>query len=119
LKLDGLKREIEQCLKRCVVIFESSGLMSDRNASFDELTASLGDDLPPRVGFDGWQRLGKSGYRATVISLFTALNDLAQTRLLLREAVHIGKSALWLLQGVLLLVCCVIRVGVWQLPGWT
>lgn len=65
--------------------------MADRNACFDELTASLGDDVPPRVGFDGWQRQGKSGYRACVVSLFNALNDLARSRMLLREALHIGE----------------------------
>ncbi|CAE7845350.1 unnamed protein product, partial [Symbiodinium microadriaticum] len=90
LKLDALRKEVEQCLHRCATIHQTSALMADRNASFDELTASLGDDVPPRVGLDGWQRQGKMGYRACVITLFNALNTLAHSRLLLREAVQTG-----------------------------
>ena len=90
LKQDSLVRELEECVKRCVHIYKTAGLTSDRNTSFDELTASLGDDVPPRVGFDGWQRKGKSGYRTATITLFNSINDLAHSRLLLREAVQTG-----------------------------
>jgi len=90
LKLDSLRGEISQCMKRCVGIYESAVLQADRNCAFDELTASLGDDVPPRVGFDNWQRNGKRGFRAAAVDLLSSLHDLAMARMLLRETIQIS-----------------------------
>ena len=49
-----LRKEIHECLQRCVHNYENCRLHAERNESFLELQACLGDDVPGRVGFPGW-----------------------------------------------------------------
>lgn len=60
--LDRLRHEIVDCIQRCVERYDQAVLQSERNESFDELTASLGDDVEPRVGEEGWKKEGKKAF---------------------------------------------------------
>lgn len=48
-----LRKELHQCVARCVQNYQTCRLHAERNDSFLELQASLADDVPGRVGFDG------------------------------------------------------------------
>jgi hypothetical protein len=48
-----LRKELKQCLDRCVLNYQQCRLHAERNDSFLELQASLAEDVPGRVGFPG------------------------------------------------------------------
>jgi hypothetical protein len=90
--LDQRRQEILSCLQRCVERFTKAILQSERNSSFDELTASLGDDVEPRVGAEGWRREGKKGFRTCLISLLNSLHLFAMVKQRLRSLLEICKG---------------------------
>lgn len=79
------------CINRCTVRYNESILQSERNASFDELTATLGDDLPPRPGADDWRKYGKKGFRTCVCKLLNSLHFRAIEKQRLRSLLGISK----------------------------
>jgi hypothetical protein len=90
--LDQRRQEILSCLQRCVERFTKAILQSERNSSFDELTASLGDDVEPRVGAEGWRREGKKGFRTCLVSLLNSLHLFAMVKQRLRSLLEICKG---------------------------
>lgn len=87
--LDQLRQEILDSIYRCVDRYTKSTLQSERNSSFDELTASLGDDVEPRVGANGWRKKGKKGFRTCLISLLNSLHHFAMVKQRLRSLLEI------------------------------
>lgn len=58
-----LRKELKQCLDRCVERYHACRLHAERNDAFLELQASLADDVPGRVGFTG-KRVQRGEHRA-------------------------------------------------------
>jgi hypothetical protein len=84
--LDQLRQELLNCVYRCVDRYNNAVLQSERNASFDELTASLGDDVEPRPGADGWRKEGgKKGFRTCLVALLNSLHHSAMVKQRLRS----------------------------------
>ena len=65
--------------------FNSCLLYEERNTSFMQLTAMLGDDCPPREGFTDWRGNGVAGLRPLVLAFFDSLHALALLRLMIEE----------------------------------
>ena len=57
----------------------------ERNICFDELTAMLGDDCPPREGFLDWRKDGLPGMRPRCIKFFNLVHTMSIQRLELEE----------------------------------
>jgi hypothetical protein len=85
--LDQLRQSLVECINRCVERYTTAVLQADQNSSFDELTASLGDDIEPRPGADGWRKAGKRGFRTCVIQLLNSLHNVAITKQRLRQII--------------------------------
>jgi len=76
---------IKDALVRGILDYNAKLTYEERNLVFDELTALLGDDYPPREGFFDWRGKGVPGMRPRVIRFFCLIHHMASLRLELLE----------------------------------
>jgi hypothetical protein len=89
--VDNLLEEIKRCITRCMHLYNTRETHTERNKSFEELQYSLGDDVPPRPGLDGWMLHGKKGYRQACLNVCQSLDKLADNRIILRKILQLSK----------------------------
>ena len=76
---------IKDCLARSIIEYNETLTFDERNLTFDQLTALLGDDCPPREGFLDWRREGCPGMRPKVVRFMNLIYDMARQRLRVTE----------------------------------
>jgi hypothetical protein len=90
IQLDVLVDSLRSCLDRNIAIFLGTDQLTVKNAAFDELTARLGQGLPPREGFQDWRKEGVPGLRPFIIDILNNLQDLADLRLAYQECTTVA-----------------------------
>lgn len=80
-------KKLREVLHKCLQGFNSSETYAERNTIFDEFSAMVGDDVPPREGFleGDWRKYGVKGLRSMIINFLLSVHDLAEARLILSE----------------------------------
>lgn len=91
--IDQLHMRLITTIHKCIDIYNSCDTHTERTTSFQELTAALANDIPPKEGFSGWMRYGKKGYRIASIELLLAVDHLAQCRIMLRKLTQTCESS--------------------------
>ncbi len=76
---------IKDALVGGIIAYNEKLTYEERNLVFDELTALLGDDCPPREGFFDWRSKGVPGMRPLAIRFFCLVHEMATLRLELTE----------------------------------
>ncbi len=87
LTIEKKVTDIKKIKEKSVNFFNNCGTYAERNASFDELTANLGDDVAPKEGFapDDWRFIGVKGLRPMMVKFFCQIHAIAEERLDLEE----------------------------------
>lgn len=85
VKIESHVDELHCVLLDSIKRFNSCETYEERNKSFEQVTAMLGDDYPAREGFKDWRGKGCKGLRPLVLLFFSVVQELAELRLLLEE----------------------------------
>jgi len=87
LDIESKVKSIIELKDRCMNNFNNCETFDERNLCFDELTATLGDDVAPREGFlpGDWRGNGVKGIRPIMIQFFCSVQELADERLHMEE----------------------------------
>jgi len=87
LDIESKVKSIIELKDRCMNNFNNCETFDERNLCFDELTATLGDDVAPREGFlpGDWRGNGIKGIRPMMIQFFCSVQELADERLHMEE----------------------------------